>query len=283
MCAPNYIIIYNTHTEQLIYSLSLSLCLSLPRRFSLPCRLSLLLIASLPLSSPLSPSHRLSPPLIASLSLSSPLSPSHRLSPPLIAFLSLSSPLSPSHRLSLPLIASLPLSSPLASCLSPRAISLTSFEREKRFWSSSRRRECSVKTSQNWTTPGKTSTPIILYLHFIYCYMPSREVVQELTDEYIASTRHDYISRGSANVSVLDPLNRAKSECLERSKTCFYTIAVCRYIRIPVMIYQCYIIVLMVEDWEMYMYMLCCFALFCFFLPSFSSLIKTCINYTVFC
>ena len=37
-----------------------------------------------------------------------------------------------------------------------------------------------------------------LYPFFPLVY---REVVQELTDEYIASTRADYISRGSAKVS----------------------------------------------------------------------------------
>ena len=34
------------------------------------------------------------------------------------------------------------------------------------------------------------------------CMAVCREVVQELTDEYIASTRPDYISRGSAKVSL---------------------------------------------------------------------------------
>ena len=42
---------------------------------------------------------------------------------------------------------------------------------------------------------------ICMMFLFIYCVLCTcREVVQELTDEYIASTRHDYISRGSAEV-----------------------------------------------------------------------------------
>ena len=46
----------------------------------------------------------------------------------------------------------------VCSSLSPHAVSLTSFERERHFWSSLKRRECSVKTSQSWTTLGRTCT-----------------------------------------------------------------------------------------------------------------------------
>ena len=40
------------------------------------------------------------------------------------------------------------------SCLSRRAVSLTSCGRGRHFWSSSRRRGCSVRISLSWTTPG---------------------------------------------------------------------------------------------------------------------------------
>ena len=44
----------------------------------------------------------------------------------------------------------------------------------------------------------------------LYTSLCCREVVQELTDEYIASTRPDYISRGSAKVRPMDPLMYAQ-------------------------------------------------------------------------